>query len=330
MNKLFHSAIVRMTAWYMLILMTLSLFFSIIVYGLAAGQIQQALGPHRNFERQIFLEGEEVLQLRFKRINESRASLLINLVIFNFVILVLGGFCSYLLARKTVEPIEKALEAQRRFTSDAAHELKTPLTVMQSEIEVGLRDKAATKKSLQTTLGSNLEEVNRLRTLTDRLLLLANNKKLELAEVQLDEVMIEAVNRIVPAAQRKKIRIDSKIKPRQVLASHEALIDVLVILLDNAIKYSPAKSRIKLSSVVKNKQVMISISDEGEGILEQDREHIFERFYRADQSRSKLNVEGHGLGLSIAQQIIKQHGGSIGFTNNKTKGTTFTIKLLCA
>ncbi|QQS18616.1 hypothetical protein IPL68_00735 [Candidatus Saccharibacteria bacterium] len=170
---------------------------------------------------------------------------------FNGVVLASGAVCSYLLARRTLRPVEEAMEAQSRFSSDAAHELRTPLTIMQSEIEVGLRDKKATKQSHNELLASSLDEVQRMRTLTDRLLLLANNHDMTLLPTNLENAAIEAVNHAIPFGSGKKIRIENSVGTLQVIGNADSLIDVLVILLDNAVKYSPAKSTITLSASAK-------------------------------------------------------------------------------
>ena len=226
------------------------------------------------------------------------------------------------------QPVEDALESQTRFSSDAAHELRTPLTIMQSEIEVGLRDKKATKQSHASLLQSNLDEVGHMRTLTDRLLLLANNHDIALGPTSLEAVAIEAVNHTIPLAQAKRISIENKAGAITVVGNTASLTDAVVILLDNAIKYSPAKSTVSLTTSVKGKHAELRVVDTGPGIPVKDLPHIFDRFYRADTSRSAQNVAGHGLGLSIAKQIVAAHHGRIvARPNAKGKGTTFTITL---
>ena len=241
--------------------------------------------------------------------------------------LALGGGASYLLARRTLQPIEDALESQSRFSSDAAHELRTPLAIMQSEIEVEMRNKKATKASHEATLVSNLEEVERLRTLADRLLLLAGNQDLPLGSVQLEETAIDAVNRLIPLAQDKQISVHNEVKPSVVRANYESLADIITILIDNAIKYSPTHSTITLTSASNEKYAFLSVSDEGQGLTAEEQTKIFDRFYRADAARSAQNVEGHGLGLSIAKRLIELQDGKIEVTSSENKGSIFTVRL---
>lgn len=179
----------------------------------------------------------------------------------------------------------------------------------------------------QELLESNLDEVGRLRSLTDRLLLLSNLKSIELAPTALDDVATEAINRVIPMAQAKHIGIESTIRKQQASANAELLTDTLVILLDNAIKYSPKKSAVTISAKEQGKHILVEVADNGPGIAAEDLPHIFNRFYRADSSRSKENIEGHGLGLSIAKRSIEAMDGTITAASETGKGTTFTLHL---
>lgn len=326
-RTLFDNATLRLTLWYMVILMIISVLFSAVLYRVASDEFGRALGPRRPGETRIFIDDESVITMRQQRIDDSNNRVIGNLVFFNVAVLVCGGWLSYVLARRTLRPIEDMMESQVRFSSDAAHELRTPLAVMQAETEVALRDKKATKATHAETLQSNLDEVHRLRTLTDRLLLLAHNNDIELAEVAVDDVATEAMNRVIPLAQAKDIAIDLRIDRATVRANAESLTDILTILLDNAIKYSPAKRTITLRNETKDKFVLIHVCDEGVGIAADDQARIFDRFYRVDTSRSKVTVEGFGLGLSIAKRLIEQQHGTISLRSSAGKGSTFTISL---
>lgn len=327
MNNLFNSTTLRLTAWYTLILLIISLLFSTVVFQISAAELRRGFGPGPQNSSLFFADNDTVQAWRDAHINEGVSHLVGQLVIFNIFVLTAGAACSYLLAKRTLRPIEEAMESQIRFSSDAAHELRTPLTIMQSEIEVGLRSSTASKASYADLLVSNLDEVEHMRTLTDRLLLLANQNDLALTPTSLESVAIEAVNRSVPLAQSKHIAVNNEIGTLTVLGNANSLTDVIFILLDNAIKYSPAKSTVTLKAHTKGHVAEIVVSDNGPGISKQDLPLIFDRFYRADTSRSSQNVVGHGLGLSIAQRIIEAHGGSISASNNAKKGASFTITL---
>ena len=327
MKHLFHSATVRLTAWYTLILLFISLLFSTVVYQISLAELHRTFGPAPKTDALFFIDNDAAAAWRNEHIKEGISHLMGRLVVFNLLVLTAGAAGSYFLARQTLRPIEEAMDAQARFSSDAAHELRTPLTIMQSEIEVGLRNSSATKSDYATLLHSTLDEVEHMRTLTDRLLLLANQNELVLAPTSIENVAIDAVNRSIPLAQSKHITVENEVGTITVQGNAQSLTDVLFILLDNAIKYSPEKSTIKLQAHRRGHLAEITVSDTGPGIAAKDLPHIFDRFYRADTSRSSQNVAGHGLGLSIAQRILQAHGGSITAANNADKGAAFTLTL---
>lgn len=330
MKKLMDSAVLRLTAWYLLILFTLAVLFSFVVYVIGSHELRRPPKPNRqNVGIGIQYNGDNFFSEneRLERAENSSKRLLSNLIVFDSLTLVLGGLCSFLLAKRTLSPIQEALESQARFSSDAAHELRTPLSVIQSEIEVVLRNKKSEISHYKETLKSNLDEVHRLQALTDRLLLLANQHDLLLEPVDLDLVATDAINNVLTLAQGKKISINSQVGDHKVLADHNSLTDVVTIILDNAIKYSPKNSTITLTSNQKGKYAYLSVNDDGIGINSQEQAKIFDRFYRSDESRSKVNAEGHGLGLSIAKRIIDAHNGTISVKSAVGKGSSFTIRL---
>ncbi len=327
MKNLFHSTTLHLTAWYTLILLLISLLFSTVVFQISITELHRSFGPAPKSDALFFIDNDAAQAWRSEHIKEGVSRLIGQLIVFNLSVLTTGAAGSYLLARRTLRPVEEAMEAQTRFSSDAAHELRTPLTIMQSEIEVGLRNTSATKTGYANLLKSNLDEVEHMRTLTDRLLLLANQNDLLLVPTSLESVAIEAVNRSIPLAQSKHITVENEVGTLTVRGNANSLTDTLLILLDNAIKYSPAKSTITVRAHTKGHVAEIVVSDNGPGISKKDLPHIFDRFYRADTSRSSQNVVGHGLGLSIAKRIVEAHGGSIVATNNAKKGASFTITL---
>lgn len=159
------------------------------------------------------------------------------------------------------------------------------------------------------------------------MLLLSSDKTVQTGRTALDEAATEAVNRVIPLAQAKHISIESTVGTETANANAELLADTLTILLDNAIKYSPAKSRVQVSSQQQGKHVILQVKDNGQGIEAKDLPHVFDRFYRADASRSKAGVEGHGLGLSIAKRSVEAMDGGIAVVSNPGEGTIFVIRL---
>lgn len=321
---LFHSAALKLTMWYLLILMTISITFSAIIYQISSNELGRGIAPKGReyiYNLEIF---EDLQQQRFE---EGRRRLLVNLMTLNLFTLAIGGGASYLLARRTLSPIKEAMDDQGRFTSDASHELRTPLTSMRSEIEIALRDKKLSAPAMRKLLESNLEEVDKLRSLSDRLLLLTSEKQLALGSLSLDDVATEALNRVVALAQAKDITIENVVGRLNVIGSLDSLADLVTILLDNAIKYSPEKTQITIGSELQGKSAVLYVQDQGKGILASEIPHIFDRFYRADPSRNKQHVDGHGLGLAIAKRIAELHGTKITVTSTPGKGSTFSIKL---
>jgi signal transduction histidine kinase len=236
---------------------------------------------------------------------------------------------SYGLARRTLQPIGEAFEAQGRFTADASHELRTPLTAMQTTIEVGLRDPKLDLTQAKDLLAGTLDEVKKLSALSNGLLKLtrSNTGNIPKDPVSLAGVANQAASQLEPAAQAKSVNIKNEVGDEIVKGDAVSLREVATILLDNAIKYSHEGGTVILSSRVAGKYVYLQVKDEGQGIKASDLVHIFDRFYRADNARSRMGVDGYGLGLPIAKKLIEAHGGSVEASSTPGKGSTFTVKL---
>ncbi len=331
-TELFRSAALKLMVWYLAIIMILSIGCSLAIYRLSSDELI------RNTRRQVYFFNDELRptdfnnfsQLRHKQLEHGLSRLRNDLVYFNLAVLISGGAVSYMLARRTLRPIENALEAQSRFTADASHELRTPLAVMNSEIEVALRDSKLTKRQAVELLKSNLEEVGKLKALSDGLLTLAaeDSKNIQLSAVPISNVLTEAITRSQKVADTKNIKITKSGKDIQVNGDQHSLVELMNIILDNAIKYSPSGSKISIKTTRQNKYAVITVSDQGPGISADDLPNIFERFYRADSSRSKNKTNGYGLGLAIAKKIAELHGGFISVSSTPAKGSSFEIHLI--
>jgi len=326
MKKSFDSATIRLTLWYLVIIMLISLIFSSVIFQVSNQTLTKSLplggGPG---QRALITNPERFEKLRLQEVKAGRDDLLRNLVLLNFITLIGGGAASYLLARRTLTPIHDAMMALERFTSDASHELRTPLTAMRTEIEVALRDSNPTKTDLRETLTSSLEEVVSLQSLSDNLLLLTSDTPLVMESVSLDTVTKDALHSVRPLLRKKQITIDNQVGAHVIRANKDSLVQLVVILLDNAIKYSDEKSRITLTDSLHGKTVTLAVTDQGRGMSATDAAHIFERFYRASPSRSSSQVAGHGLGLSIAQRIAAKHDTTIEVSSAPGAGSTFSI-----
>ena len=332
---MFHSARIRFTIWYTLIILLItttisSLFYirTVVVFERNIERIEERL--QKDFPGRMLVIHENVhlpTRLIPRDSSEFKRDLIMQLVGVNSVIMVIVASSSYFLSGLTLQPIQRAHEEQKRFVSDAAHELKTPITALKTSLEVNLMDKKLDVYG-KSILKENLEDVSGLEKLTESLLKLArvNGSGLSRKNVNLSHVISEAVKYMSPLAKKKHITVKTNgLKNSAIIRGDEgSLLDLLIIFLDNAIKYSEKNSTVIISLVQDDKQVFLSVTDEGIGISAEHIDKIFDRFYRADQSRSKGSASGYGLGLSVAQKIIIQHNGRVSVNSTVKKGTTFT------
>ncbi len=225
--------------------------------------------------------------------------------------------------------LERAFSSQQQFIQDVSHELRTPLTILKGEIEVTVK-KIRSAQEYEAVLLSSLEEINKIRKIVDDLLLLArfDSKKIpfEIKNLDLNADVQELLNDMDILAQQKDIKINfSAIEPRIILAADQnQLRQVLANLLDNAIKYTPAKGEVSIRLDKDDRYVCIKVSDTGMGIPPEEQPFIFDRFYRVDKSRSP---RGFGLGLSIVKSIVDAHQGTIKVHCPSSGGTTFCVSL---
>lgn len=341
---MFHSARIKLTSWYLLIIMAISIAFSTFIYIEASHEftrILRAQRAHVNIriiqqtpftdtmmqKTPIYITQQDADQV----VNDERTRVLESLIEINIVILLLSAFSGYFLAGRTLKPIQKMVDDQNRFITDASHELNTPLTAIRTTIEVNLRNKDLSLTKAKEVLESNLEEVTNLQTLSDELIKLnqfqEHQQMIPQEKVILATVIQSAITKLTPLAQKKHITITSQVPDATMRGEARSLKELFVILLDNAIKYSPEKKTIRVSAIKKDKKIRIRVKDNGIGMDKQALERIYDRFYRADSSRTKQQTPGYGLGLSIAKQIVTLHQGTISVASTAGKGTTFTIIL---
>jgi signal transduction histidine kinase len=261
----------------------------------------------------------------------AKEKLVFNLIIINGIILGISALAGYFLAGKTLKPIEETMEEQKRFVADASHELRTPITALKTSMEVALRDKKMSLNGAKQEIKSNLEEINSLQSLSNNLLSLANfqnnGKNLIFEGVDIAEKVKKAYQKILPLAKEKNIDIKINVKKQNLLANKESLEQMILIFLDNAVKFTPQKGKVTLITRPNKNHLILEVKDTGIGIAKKDIPHVFDRFYQADQSRSKIKTTGFGLGLSLAKRIIEIHKGLVEVSSLLGKGTTFTIKL---
>ena len=224
----------------------------------------------------------------------------------------------------------KSIKQIKRFSSDVSHELKTPLTAMKGEIEVALKEPRS-QEEYQKILYSNLEEVDTLQSIVKNLLMLTylekESLKSKFTPQNLDDVLLKAIEDLIIVGSQKNIIFEmTELESVTVIGDEILLKTVFSNLIENAIKYSPYHTTIFISLSAANHMAHFRIEDEGNGLEEEKLNLIFERFYRADDSRSK-KIKGFGLGLSIVQQIIDVHDGSITVKNRKPQGLEVEVTL---
>jgi len=334
--QMFQSATLKLTAWYLAILLTISLTFSVVIYQLNYHEISFRLENLQHSLMDISNNPipNSVGELRFNygpnsplsvQSNQAAGQMMLSLVYINLVIFIAGGLGSYFLARRTLRPIEEAHEVQSRFTSDASHELRTPLAAMKTELEVNLRDAKLSEAESRELLESNLEEVNKLISLTQMLLQLS---RMDFNKVEREPVdVVHLLDEKLKLYKNESKRFDITSRKKAIASANEPAISELIgILIDNALKYSPKNSKITIRVFIKLLMVGFEIHNTGTPIPEDELPKIFDRFYRVDSSRTNGSVNGYGLGLSIAKKIIEVHHGDLQVSSNED-GTTFTFYL---
>ena len=228
---------------------------------------------------------------------------------------------------QVLERLEKLFTSQRRFLADVSHELRTPLTVIRGNVGLMRRMKELDEESL-TGIES---EVDRLTRLVGDLLILAQAESgrlpLNLMPVSLDTILLEVFQQMrTIAGDRVNLRI-AEIDQVEIIADFDRIKQVLLNLGGNAIQYTPNGGEIVLSLRKSDQMAQILVTDTGPGIPAADLPHIFERFYRAEKSRTSGSGTGFGLGLSIANWITRSHGGRIEVSSREGQGTTFCVWL---
>ena len=231
---------------------------------------------------------------------------------------------------KMFADLEASIQAQKRFTADASHELRIPLTILRGEIEVALLRRRRPKE-YEEVLRQQLEIIERMQRIVDGLLTLARADAglLELArdEVDLSLLLEEAGQHHLTLFASKDVRLDMEIEDGlSVIGDHDRLSRVVFNLLNNAYKHAPRHSAVRFSARAEDDEAVIEVADQGPGIAPEHLGHVFDRFYRSDDSRHR-ETGGAGLGLAISKRIVEAHGGHIEVESEPGRGATFRVRL---
>ncbi|HSH17754.1 MAG TPA: HAMP domain-containing sensor histidine kinase [Candidatus Saccharimonadales bacterium] len=336
MSNMFRSAVFKLTAVFLAIVMTITIGFSVVLYNLAVRELQTG------FQNQYVRWLTEYAPYGLRQpgnpaaeLNARSHRILIQIIYFNILVFLLTGVASYLLAKRVLRPIERAHELQKRFTADVSHELRTPLTALKMDTEVSLLDPKASSTQLRETLQGNLEEAQRMENLVNNLLQLASLEagqlRTEFERVNIRTVAENALSMVRKYAESRSITIVSDLQGGEVVGSQANLTQLALILLENAIKYSPEGSAVYVNTKTHGHSVRLTVEDSGKGIPPEALPHIFDRFYRADNARTTdPQHHGFGLGLSLAKLIADLHDAEIVLSSTPGMGTQAAVQLPAA
>jgi len=320
MNQ-FQRARLKLTAWYVLvsiIVLTIFTAAAITIEMKAFDKIQEALGNR--------IQRPNLTALLDRRLENFENDFQSRLIMTDLILLIFASLASYFLSGKTLLPIEEMVSEQESFAAEASHELRTPLAVMGMELETLRKTEKRISKEVSAVIESNLEEIKRMGKIVDQLLTLVRPTVIGKEEIlDLGEVAEEMINTIKSYWNNKKNITTSLeiIKVAKVKVNKDRLKQILMILLDNAGKYTLDGGKIKVVVDRSGVYGKIMVEDNGVGIEAKDLPHIFERFYRG----SNVGSKGSGLGLTIAKKLVEEMHGKISVTSKKGKGSQFVVKL---
>lgn len=276
----------------------------------------------------------EGIRLAFVELDYEKSSIYSLLFLCTAVLtlaLIAFFFITLFLSKWVLRPVEKAWMQQNQFVADASHELKTPLTVILANLNIILTHPNDTIQKQIKWIENTYAESERMKKLVDQLLFLAKSDAVQIpatfASFHLSDAAWSCLLPFESIAFEKKINIIEEISPNiWIYGNEEQLKQLMVILIDNACKYTSAQGTVRFRLYSEQNKVFLKVSNTGDPIPPDDLEHIFERFYRSDKSRVYQNG-GYGLGLTIAQTIVEKHHGKIQVFSTAEEGTIFSVSL---
>jgi len=321
-SKPFLKARLKLTSYYTIGVFIILLVFSLAVYGFFANNLSSNLEYEGS-------DQEENANIELQVIDKAQDQLRTILFTADGLVIILIIIFSYYLSGKTLKPIEVSYKRQKKFVADSAHELRTPLAVIKTGAEATLSSDNS-KEEYKKLTQDFLEEINFLSSTIDDLLFLARSddfKKVEFSKFNFGKLVHKQIELMKPYARKKNITLRDNLQGEFQINGNKAYLKRLLInLIKNAIDYNKSQGQVVVSLQKKKRQIELNIADTGIGISKNDLEHIFDRFYKADQARVKQS-SGAGLGLSIVGEIVKLHQGAIDIKSKLNKGTEVTIIL---
>lgn len=287
----------------------------------------------KNF-RYFKITNNSTTYIAFASMTETKLNMQRNLlisIVLGSASMVIFFLISLLMSKIAINPVKKAWRQQQQFLADASHELRTPLTVILANNNIMLSGPDTSVGEQEKWLLSTQAEATHMKNLIDNLLYLAKSDgttdALPLERIALSEELMDNILQFEPVAFEGNISLNCDIASDLWLTGNPTQIKQLIhILLDNAFKYTGEGGNVRVDLVRRGNFIKLEINNTGTPIPTEDLPHIFERFYRSDKARTQQSGEGgYGLGLAIAQTIVKNHKGKITVSSNAEDGTTFTV-----
>jgi len=322
-NNAFFRAKLKLTFFYIATLLVVIIVFSIMLYALFVNNIES------NFEFEEKEYSEVETNSQYIILNNAINRLKLVLIATDIgIILIISGL-GYFLAGKTLQPIKKSLDEQKRFVSDSAHELRTPLSIMKTGIETMAIEKNQTLKDYKDLNKDLLEEVDKLINMSNDLLFLARSDsgkpEKNQDKINLSSICSNQIKSIQIYANSKGISLNEDIKKAlYVMGNADQIKRLIANLLKNAIDYNKKNGEVLLSLKKYEHNIILTVKDTGIGISLNDQKRIFERFYKVDKARS-IYEGGSGLGLSIVKEIVDFHKSTIKINSDLGKGTKVIV-----
>ncbi len=278
-----------------------------------------------------YVDGYKLVFLDVSNQQALLTRLIYTFLVVAVIMLLLIFLISRFLTNKSIQPVKAAFDKQKQFIGDASHELKTPLAVIQTNVDVLLSNSESTVASQTKWLHYIQSEAQRMNKLVHDLLYLTqvdhSDMKMIFTDYDLSQSIESTLLTMEAIAYEKNLQLNYAIDPGiKINGNSEQITQVVMILLDNAIKYASKNGTVHLSLNKHNQHVHLILTNTGEGISNEHLDKIFDRFYRLDPSRTR-NSGGYGLGLSIAKAIVDLHGGKISVSSIVGQSTTFKVKL---
>ena len=318
-KNLFENARLKLTAYYVAVLSVILVVFSgALVYTIDAKLIE-------NLNGKIIITGD----VEENPLDHTTDDIQVIIYYIDGVLLLVIAFASYFLAGKTLRPIKESLDAQKRFSADASHDLRTPLAIIMTESEVALQNEHNGVDVFKSIIKSNFEEAQKMSKLVNDLLIISRgeNEKIinNYVTVDLHNFVNKIMFKIKVQAENKGLNLNiNEYKKIMVKIDVNNFERAVLNILQNSIHYTLI-GEIKINIFDDSLNAIVKISDTGVGISEEDLPFVFDRFYKAEHSRK--DNSSSGLGLCISKQIIEQHNGNISIESKKNEGTKVFIKI---